>query len=225
MKRFSIMLLLGVLCSCSRNQVTSSFDQSRSSQPFLPAREIQLNNARLDEVLALYQQTSGRVIVRATNLPDATISFTNETPLTRVQLLQTLDSALAAKGIAAIAQDENKLKVVRGENAHLESSPIRNASLDELPDSASYVTCLVKLGSSKDPGSIISAMTKCSRLPYSTVYVPGERALKYRSQLPVPDDVFAALGPHPDKILILRDYSCNVRKMLQAITNAPPDNR
>src|SRR2546430_10501005 len=41
---------------------------------------------------------SGRSIIRAPNLPDVKVTFSNQTPMTSVEALQALDTVLAAQG-------------------------------------------------------------------------------------------------------------------------------
>ena len=49
----------------------------------------------LVQVLNLYADISGRSIVRGANLPDVKITFSNQTPMTRVEVLQALDTVFA----------------------------------------------------------------------------------------------------------------------------------
>jgi len=45
----------------------------------------------------LYAETAGRSIIRSGNLPDVKITFSNQTPMTTVEILQALDTVLAAQ--------------------------------------------------------------------------------------------------------------------------------
>ena len=63
---------------------------------------LKLADADLEQVLNLYQELSARTVIRGTNLPPVKISLHNQTPLTRVETLQLLDTALVQNGITMV---------------------------------------------------------------------------------------------------------------------------
>jgi hypothetical protein len=61
----------------------SSFDPPTPGEKLTPAWAIQFEQAELAQVLNAYAEISGRSIIRATNLPDTQITFSNQTPSAR----------------------------------------------------------------------------------------------------------------------------------------------
>src|SRR5438034_2253495 len=116
LNRFYLALPLLALClagACSKQRpdpksalrtagarTFSSFDLPTPEEKLLPAHAIKFEQADLVQVLNLYAEISGRSIIRAGNLPDLKITFSNQTPMTTVEALQALDTVIAAQGIA-----------------------------------------------------------------------------------------------------------------------------
>src|SRR5260370_32226604 len=82
----------------------SSFDvvSGRTGPKEFEPGALNFQNTDLLQVLAVYQEISGRTVIRPATLPAPTISVRNQTPLSRVQALQLLDTVLAQNGIAMV---------------------------------------------------------------------------------------------------------------------------
>src|SRR5262249_18528132 len=65
----------------------------------IPVGAILFAETDLFHVLDVYQNLSHRSLIHSTALPAAKISFQNETPLTRHEALQALDSVLVQNGV------------------------------------------------------------------------------------------------------------------------------
>ena len=153
-----------------------------------------------DEVLAIYQELSGRTVLRSAALPAAKITLCNQTPLTRIEALQTLDTALAINGIVVIPQGALHLRAVPAALAPQETAPQVDPKPEDLPDSLSYVMCLVPAGE-WDPSELMPMLAPFSRMPNGLIAIQSAR------------------------LLILRDYSANVKRMLQVlerVQKSPP---
>lgn len=177
----------------------SSFDTPRRNETPMPAGSVRFESAELAQVLKLYQEVSGRSIIRAPNVPDMKITFENATPLTRVELLQALDNVLAANGIAMVYLGTKYVKAVPAGQAATEAGPVVELPPDRLPESSSYLTYIVKL-KHLPPEQATSILQPFAKLPNSIIAIRGEQ------------------------VLILRDYSANVKRMLKVleeIENAP----
>jgi type II secretory pathway component GspD/PulD (secretin) len=177
----------------------SSFDTPRRNETSMPAGSVRFESAELAQVLKLYQEVSGRSIIRSPNVPDIKVTFENATPLTRVELLQALDNVLAANNIAMIYLGTKYVKAVPAAQAPQEPGPVVELPPDQLPESSSYLTYIVKLRNIP-PEQAIPIMQPFAKLPNSIVGTKGE------------------------SILILRDYSANVKRMLKVleeVENAP----
>lgn len=227
------VIVAAALIGCSRQEpkptlrppsTFSSFDKELPGEQPQPAHSIHFENADLNAVLNAYATNSHRSIIRGANLPDIKITFSNELPMTRVKILQALDTVLAAQGITAIALGTDYVKVVNSKEAPTEAPPIFTGSPDDLPDSSSFVIYAMELHS-KSGMNITQAITPFSRSPNSIIFCPGNPPSAFRKQVSVVEDVSKVLGPKAHDILILRDYSTNVRKMLQVVAKLQGDNQ
>ena len=133
--RFAPLALAGLLClglgACSTGpqanamkKTFSSFDRptDHARQPPLAAGTLDFRSAELAQVLAIYQELSGRTVIRGT-LPAPTITVRNQTPLNRIEALQLLDTVLAEHGIAMVLAGDNAVKAVPEVRASMESPP------------------------------------------------------------------------------------------------------
>ena len=177
----------------------SSFDVSRRNETSMPPGSVRFEAVDLAQVLKLYQEVAGRSVIRSPNVPDIKVTFENATPLTRVELLQALDNVLAANNIAMVYLGTQYVKAVPAAQAPQEPGPVVELPPDQLPESSSYLTYIVKL-KNVPPEQAIQIAQPFAKLPNSIVGMKGEQ------------------------ILILRDYSANVKRMLKVleeVENAP----
>ena len=172
----------------------SSLDrpEARSHREVLAKGSLQFVEADVLQVLKVYQELSGRTVVRASALPAVNISLQNETPLTRHEALQALDTVLAANGITMIPLGAKFVKAVPSAQAPSEAAPVIDFPPDQLPESSSYMVYVVQL-KNRRPTEVAPALQVFARMPNSIM------ALKDSGHL------------------ILRDYSSNIRRMLQIL--------
>jgi general secretion pathway protein D len=175
-------------------QTYSSLDRpdARSNGELLPRGGLKFEEADLLDVLKLYQELSGRSVVRPNSLPAVRISFVNETPLGRREVLQALDTVLAANGITMVLQGARCVKAVPSAQAPSEAPPLIDLPADQLPESSSYMMCIVQV-KNRRPIEVVQLLTPLARMPNSLI-----------------------VSKESD-ILILRDYSSNIRRMLQVL--------
>lgn len=177
----------------------SSFDSPHRNETSMPTGSVRVEAAELGQVLKLYQEVSGRSVIRSPNVPDIKVTFENATSLTRVELLQALDTVLAANNIVMVYLGTKYVKVVPAAQAHQEPGPVVELPPDQLPESSSYLTYIVKLE-----------------------MIPAEQAIPIVQPFArMPNSIIGAKG---EQILILRDYSANVKRMLKVleeVENAP----
>src|SRR5512138_3766454 len=72
----------------------SGFDPPTPGEELTPASAIKFEEAELAQVLNLYAETSGRSVIRGANVPEVKVTFSNQTPMSAVELLQALDTVL-----------------------------------------------------------------------------------------------------------------------------------
>ncbi|HMJ91707.1 MAG TPA: hypothetical protein VK530_17930 [Candidatus Acidoferrum sp.] len=140
-----------------------------------------------------YQEITKRTVLRAPNVPgNVKVSFRNEQPLNPIEVLRLLDTVFAQQGITIVYKGDDVVKAVPSAEATRETPPEIGLPAELLPDSDSYMQRTVKLRhitADKAQGMV----TPFSRLPNSVIAVKG------------------------GKVLILRDYSSNIRRMLSVI--------
>ena len=171
----------------------SSLDKpSAKNQKTLASGVINLEGADTEAVYKIYQSISGRTVVRPATLPSSKITLRTENPVTILKALQLLDTALAQSGNVMIPQGVDVVKAVPPNSAATEAVPICRLKPEELPESNSYTHYTVRLKRLR-PRDVAAAIQPFAKLPNSI------------------------LGIDAEQTLILRDYSVNVRRMLQVI--------
>lgn len=206
----------------------SSFDPSTPGEKLIAAGMIKFEQADLAQVLNLYAEISGRSVIRATNLPDVKISFSNQTPMKTVEAMQALDTVLASQGIATVFQGTQYVKIVPENRAFMEGGPVIDLAPAQLPDSGSFLTYVVKL--KKGTGNKATRMMMSySKLANSIAYIPANDEQSFKknlSKIPVSEEKSfkekllqqISVSDGKEDILILRDYSSNVKRMLEVLS-------
>jgi len=196
---FAGLLCLGLTACCtgsspgSEKRTCSSFDlpTHRARQPEFASGVIYLQNASLEQVLTLYQEISGRTVIRGA-LPSPPITVRNQTPLTRIQALQLLDTVLAQNGIAMVLAGDTAVKAVPNATAPSESPPEITLPWEALPDSGSFMSRTVQL-----------------KRVRAVEVIPALQPL-----VKTPNALLAYSSPN---LLVIRDYSSNVRRILEML--------
>ena len=193
------LVALGLVACCTGPQAGapkktfSSFDipARGAGKEQLVAGSINFQNADLLQVLDIYQQLSGRSVIRG-SLPTPTISVRSQTALTRVEALQLLDTVLAANDIAMVLVGDTAVKAVPAAQAASEAPPEITLPVDLLPDSGSFMSRTVQL-ERVHAAEVIPVLQPLTKTPAALLPISGAN------------------------LLVIRDYSANVRRMLQLL--------
>ena len=175
--------------------ITSALDTNANPQAqetLLPAGLIKFNEADLGQVLEIYQQLTGRTVMRGPTLPQTKITIQTQTELTRKEAIQALDSILSLNGIAMIPQGEKFVKAVPQGEAGTAAPRFNEVKRAELPESGSLVAQVVRLTNAL-PRDVAQALVPFAKLPNSV------------------------LGIDSAGILVLRDYAENVKRMMEVL--------
>ncbi|MEW6305863.1 MAG: secretin N-terminal domain-containing protein [Verrucomicrobiota bacterium] len=146
----------------------------------------------LDVVLPFYAELVNRTVLRPTALPSLQISLVSQTPLTREEAIQALDSVLALNGITVIPQGEKFITVQQSTAANTEGAAFSKKKASELPEAAQYLTQIVQL-TNVLPSEVVQIITPFAKNPAGIVPIDANR------------------------ILVLRDYAINVKRMMEII--------
>ena len=165
---------------------------AENANEIIPAGMIRFQAAPLEQVLDFYSEMVGRTMLRPASLPAASITLKTQSELTRTEAMQALDAVLGMNGIAMLPVGQKFIKVVPIAQANQEAAPLNMADSAELPDLGQYITHVVQLKYSK-PSELTQVLTPFAKVPNSILPIDG------------------------NQMLILRDYTENVKRMLELI--------
>jgi len=173
----------------------SSFDATESTNAVATGL-MNFREADLEQVLDVYAALSRRTVIRSPQVPASVkITFRNASPLSTAEALQALDTVLAGYGIVMVYLGTKYVKAVPAPSAPTEPGPVVEVPWRELPESSSYLTYIVHLN-----------------------WLPAEQATSLLQPFArLPNSIVAMKG---SDLLILRDYSANVRRMCEVLEEA-----
>lgn len=148
--------------------------------------------ATLDQIFEQYSLLTGRTILRPGNLPAAQITIKTQTPLTRNEAIQALESVLALNGIAMVTVGEKFIKAVPETAAKQQAKPFSDDPSDQMAEGDSYVTHIVRLTNAL-PSEVVPAIQGFAK------------------------DAAGIVAIETSRMIVLRDYSSNVKRMLEVI--------
>ena len=149
----------------------------------------------LSEVLETYAEFTGKTVLRAPNVALTTpITLKVQGELTLKEAIEALDTVLALNGVTMVAMGTKFVKAVPFAQAQQEAQAFAamNLKTDDMPEAARYMTRILQLKSAK-PSEIVPAIQGFAKLPNSILPVDSTQ------------------------ILILRDYSENIKRMMEVI--------
>jgi general secretion pathway protein D len=172
----------------------STAPTTKAPEPvYIGKEQIQLKALPLEEFLErFYTEAVGRTVIRPATLPKAEITLKLNNALTRSEYIQLLDSVLAMNQITMIPVGEKFVKAVPTPQALTEAAEFDKRKSSELPDSGQYITHVVQLQYVR-PSEVQPIIMPFAKTP--TGVVPIE-----------------ASG-----VLVLRDFTENVKRMLEVI--------
>jgi general secretion pathway protein D len=158
----------------------------------IPAGMIHFQELDIQSVLDFYADLMGRTILKSPQTPaNVKISLQNKTPLTRQEGIDALNTILGLNGITMVEEGEKFIKAVPSASAPQEAPPFttNTASLRPSKQIVAQIVHLKNITGDEAQG-IIAPFTS---LPNSVIAVKGS------------------------PILIMRDYSENVQRMLDIL--------
>lgn len=165
-----------------------------NADEIVPANSIDFTAATLEQVLEIYGQYVGRNILRPATLPDAKIVLKQTTPLTKLEVVQAIEAAMALNNVSVVNVGEKFVTVVPTADAWKIPGIINTNAPTHLADLGSVMTHIVQLKYTK-PSEMVQVLT-----PFASGTAPNPI-------LPVDSS----------GILVLRDNVANVKRMLEMI--------
>ncbi len=147
----------------------------------------------LEQILEQYSALVGRTLLRGTGLvPTLPITLQTQGDLTRDEAILALKTVLAMNGVTFVDIGEKFSKVVLEPQAPTAGGPFSNADAKELADAGDYVTHIVQLKYAQAQ-EVQQVIANFAKTPASVIALATSNTL------------------------ILRDYSENVKRMLEVI--------
>jgi general secretion pathway protein D len=168
--------------------------QATNSSPeeMIPAGTIDFRAVDLNQVLQVYAELRNRTILRPASLASAPIVLKTQTALTKREAIQALDAVLALNAIAMIDVGEKFVKAVQAPTAFQEGQVFSKIEPGQLPDMGQYLTHVVQLRYAK-PSELVQALQPFAKIPNAIMPIDSSQ------------------------ILVLRDFTENVKRMLEMI--------
>ncbi|MEY2408939.1 MAG: ral secretion pathway protein [Verrucomicrobiota bacterium] len=161
-----------------------------------PPGLLKFSDADINPILDIYQELTGRTVLKAPSLPAAKITFKTQTPLTRSEAIGALETVLAMNSITMVPQGTKFVKAVPQAQAFSEGKEFDNLGTNSdwqlYPESATMVTHVVQLKNAL-PNDLIQILQPFAKMPQSILTVPST------------------------SMLIIRDYAENAKRMLELI--------
>ena len=146
----------------------------------------------LATLLEEYSALVGRTLIPALNLPKVTFDFITKNNLTHKEAKAFYETLLSSRRIAVLPMGEKFVLAIPAAEVAKTPPSFTDASAKNLPEADSYVMVKVKLQHVM-PSSLVGVLANFAKSPNSIMGVDHAR------------------------ILYLRDYSANVKRMLEII--------
>jgi len=170
----------------------SSDSGTNDQGQMIPAGTIDFQGVDLNQVLHVYAELVNRTILRPSGLSCPPIVLESQTALTKAEAIEALQAVLALNNISVINIGDKFVKVVPTDQAVNQGQSFDQESEAQMPDLGSIVTRIVQLKYVL-PSQMVPALTPFARLQNGLIPLDN------------------------NGILIIRDYTENVKRMLQMV--------
>ncbi|HEX4644183.1 MAG TPA: secretin N-terminal domain-containing protein, partial [Verrucomicrobiae bacterium] len=178
--------------AATATQAPASGVTTNAGEQVFPSGYIDFPATDVNQVLTIYGELVNRTILRPTALPAQLITLKTQTPLTRTEAIQAFDTVFAMNGITTINIGDKFVKVVPTPQAAAEAAVFDTNDMIHLPEADQYVTHIVQVTNAK-PSELVSALQPFAKVPNSILAIDSSG------------------------ILVIRDFSANVKRMLEMI--------
>jgi general secretion pathway protein D len=176
------------------NAVPTPGVAGEASEEIVPPGMIDFRKADLAQVLEVYAEMVNRTILRPTTLPAPQIDLTTQTALTKKEAIQALDVVLGMNGIAMVNVGDKFVKAVPTAGAGGSGQETFKGAGERLPELGQYVTYVIQTTNVR-PSDLTQPLQAFAS---STIANP-------------------ILAIDDTRILVLRDFSENVKRMLEMV--------
>ncbi|MCX6926607.1 MAG: hypothetical protein NT154_25875, partial [Verrucomicrobia bacterium] len=153
---------------------------------------IDFRQADLNQVLDIYSLLVNRTILRPATLPAPTVTLKTQTLLTKKEAIQALDAVLGLNGITMINMGDKFVKAMAEAQGNQAGGRFDTNSAANLPEMGQYVTHVTQLKYAK-PTEMVAVLQPFVKIPNAILPIDSSQ------------------------VLVLRDYTENVKRMLELI--------
>jgi len=158
----------------------------------LKAGMIDFRKMDLDAVLMFYADLVNRTVLRPSGLAAQPITLKTQTDLTKREAVEALDTVLGMNGIVMINVGEKFVKAQLAATAGTEAQEFNKVPDDRLPIIGGYISQVVQLKYAK-PSEMVPVLQPLAKMPGAIVPIESSG------------------------ILVLRDYTENIKRMAEMI--------
>ncbi|HNR71075.1 MAG: hypothetical protein KA122_04485 [Verrucomicrobia bacterium] len=158
----------------------------------LPEGMIDFREADLKQVLDIYSDMVQRTVLRPATLPAPTITLSTRGHLTLGEGIQALEAVLALNGIVMVNVGEKFVKALPEAQGISSGARFDTNSAAQMPELGQYVTHIVQLKYVR-PSEMVAVLTPFGKIPNAILPIDSSQ------------------------ILVLRDYTENIKRMLELI--------
>jgi general secretion pathway protein D len=158
----------------------------------LPQGMIDFRSADLSQVLDIYSMMVNRTILRPATLPAPTITLTTRGQLTVREGIQALEAVLALNGITMVYMGDKFVKAMPEAQGNTAGARFDTNSAAQLPELGQYVTHVVQLKYAK-PSEMVAVLQPFVKIPNAILPIDSSQ------------------------MLVLRDYTENIKRMLELV--------
>jgi general secretion pathway protein D len=158
----------------------------------IPAGFIDFRGVDLNQVLIVYADLVNRTILRPATLASQQIWLKTQTPLTKREAVQALDAVLGMNGVTMINFGDKFVKASVLASTGTEGAPFSHTDPAHLPEFGSYLTHVVQLKYAK-PSEMVQVLQPFTKIPNAVMAIDSSQ------------------------ILVLRDFTENIKRMLELI--------
>jgi type II secretory pathway component GspD/PulD (secretin) len=171
----------------STNAVTSSVSSDGTQVFSLSIQEMEIN-----QLLDLYQEVSGRTVLRPATLTSPKITLKAATKLTRKEALEALDSILSLNQVSMVPQGEKFIKALPNNQAQQSGAVFFDGDPNDLPEAGVFIQYMAKF-EYMDPKDIETLLKPFASPTGTMIIIPNTQNI------------------------VLRDFSENVKRMLEVL--------
>ncbi len=158
----------------------------------IPGGMIKFQETDISQVLDIYQEFTGLTVLRPNSLPATKISLRTQSPMTRAEFVNALNSILAMNQISMIPQGDKFVKAVPAAESGTVGAKFYTGAATNLPEAGVFVTHMVQLKNAQ-PNDLVPVLQPFAKAPNSILTIPST------------------------SMLVLRDYAENVKRMAEII--------